>query len=252
MLITGNIDLTATQKAGTGATFYIGLVHRDSMLYFGINYLSTSFDNYADSSFVGIVNRNTQKFTKLIADGRTSVNWTPGTKNLYSGAALVLDENNDIYVQGVAGATVPSGIVRIKNGQTNFDPSYFFNLTTATGGNCIGIHYYGNGKALICKNIVVGSANYPFDSTPPSPIIPEYRYQKIDLYSKSSQGDLSSSLPDVFSSNAFITKWDANKAYINVPSKTEDAIWEFDKATGVVSKSFISKSGTFIGFAKLN
>ena len=46
-------------------------------------------------------------------------------------------------------ATKPSGILKIKNGETEFDKEYFFNIEAATGGEKLfWFDYVGNNKAI--------------------------------------------------------------------------------------------------------
>lgn len=88
---------------------------------------------------------------KIIADPRTS---NIGVNGATTG--LIEAENGDLYSFSsgsvMAGfwpkSTKPSGILRIKDGQTDFDNSYFFNITEATGGNIFWFDYVGNNKAI--------------------------------------------------------------------------------------------------------
>lgn len=89
---------------------------------------------------------------KIIADPRTS---NIGVNGATTG--LIETENGDLYSfssgSEMAGflpkSAKPSGILRIKAGQTDFDNSYFFNITEATGGgNIFWFDYAGNNKAI--------------------------------------------------------------------------------------------------------
>jgi hypothetical protein len=73
--------------------------------------------------------------------------------------SMFKDENGDIYaISGVsysAGYTEVdknSGILRIKNGETQFDNSYFFDVETLSGYKLIMGAYAGNGKA-VCRGV---------------------------------------------------------------------------------------------------
>ncbi|WP_108868772.1 DUF4374 domain-containing protein [Aquimarina aquimarini] len=65
-------------------------------------------------------------------------------------------ENGDLYIAAcntnywASNETIPSGIVKIKAGESEFDNSYFFNLTEKFSGNHTGgFLYLGSNKALV-------------------------------------------------------------------------------------------------------
>lgn len=244
MQITATIDLTPIQKPGGKDVFYLGLAHRDDYLFMGVNYQTASFANLGDSVYVAVINRGTNKVEKLIADGRAGIIWDGGSASSFGLKGIVLDENKDIYVTGTSNqANVPSGVVRIKNGQTTFDPDYFLNLNQAVGSDCQGLFYYGNGRALTLKS--EDPVNYPFDD----PKAAGYTYYKVDLYKKTAQGELSASLPKV-STAAMTSQWDANKLYLSAPTPTTNAMYSLDLASGTVSKEFDLSAGVIDGFVK--
>lgn len=89
---------------------------------------------------------------KIIKDPRTS---NIGVNGATTG--LIEAENGDLYsfssgaeMAGFAPvSSKPSGILRIKNGETDFDPSYFFDVEAATGGGKLfWFDYVGNDKAI--------------------------------------------------------------------------------------------------------
>jgi Domain of unknown function (DUF4374) len=245
MQITTTIDLTSIQKPLGKTVFYLGMTHRDDYLFMGVNYQTSTFSNLGDSVYVAVVNLKTNSVEKLIADGRCSMIWNSGTASGFGPSSMLLDENNDIYVMGTGNSAtnVPSGIVRIKNGQTTFDNSYFFNLKTALGAEGLGFFYYGGGKALTLKS--EDPDNYPFDDDKKA----GYQYVKIDLYGKTAQGELSATLPKV-SSSAIAKKWDAKKLYLSAPTPTSNTMYSFDLATGAIVKEFDSSAGVINGFVK--
>lgn len=245
MQITGTIDLTSLEKKNATQVFYLGMTHRDDQIFMGCNY-QNGFSNLADSVYVAVIGRSSGKVEKLISDGRTGMIWSTGTASSFSASSLILDENGDIYVHGTGnGADVPSGVVRIKKGSTTFDKDYFLNLKSATGADCMGLMYYGNGKALTCRS--EDAANYPFDGNTPS-----YTYYKVDLTAKTSLGELSKDIPQIFGSNAFTSKWDDQTVYLNVPAATSNSVYSLSINNGSVKKEFGLSSGICNGFSKLN
>ena len=244
MQITATIDLTPLQKSGARNVFYLGLTHRDDFVYMGVNYQTPTFTNLGDSVYVAVINRKTDKVEKLIADGRSSMIWSGNSDNGFSAKSLILDENKDIYVVGTSNKSkVPSGVLRIKNGQTTFDKDYFFDLSKTVGSNCYGLFYYGNGKAFTLKS--EDPINYPFDDAKNA----GYKYHKIDLLNRTSQGDLSASIPNV-SSSSIVKKWDNSTLYFSVPTPTSHAMYSFNIASGAVKKEFDSSAGLINGFVK--
>lgn len=244
MEIISTIDVTLLQKAEAKNVFYLGMAFTDDYLFMGVNYQTPTFTNLGDSVYVAVINRKTDKVEKLISDGRTGMIWASGTAQGFSGSSLVIDENKDIYVHGTGNkSNVPSGVIRIKSGQTTFDPTYFFNLKTAVGSDCYGIFHYGGGKAFTLKS--EDPVNYPFDDSKKA----GYRYVKIDLYNRTSQGELSASLPMV-SSSSIVKKWEASKLYLSAPTPTSNAVYSFDIATGAVTKAFDVSAGSVNGFIK--
>ena len=88
-------------------------------------------------------------------------------------------------------------------------------------------------------------ANYPFDDDKTA----GYRYFKIDLYNKTSQGELSATMPKV-STSSIVKKWEASKLYLSAPTPTSNAVYSFDISTGAVTKAFDVSAGSVNGFIK--
>jgi hypothetical protein len=250
MQITGTIDLSSLQKPGATEVYYLGLVHRDNNIFMGVNYQDASFSNLADSVFVAVINKSTGTVTKLIADGRSSEMWNGGSESSFDPKALIKDDNNDIYVMGFANNGKPSGVLRIKNGTTDFDPTYFFNLNTATGKPCLGLYYFGKGQVFTMRYSDVVA--YPFDSDANYDPLAAAEYYKIDLSAKTSLGNIAPTLPKVFGVSTFMTKWDNEKIYFSVPAATSNSIYSYLISNGTVKKEFDISAGVCNGFTKLN
>lgn len=89
---------------------------------------------------------------KIITDNRTSQIGVNGATT-----GLIEADNGDLYsfscgavLAGFSALpTKPSGILKIPAGQTDFDPTYFFDIEAATGGGKLfWFDYVGNNKAL--------------------------------------------------------------------------------------------------------
>jgi len=249
MQITGTIDLSSLQKPGATDVFYLGLVHRDNYLFMGVNYQDATFSNLADSVFVAVINKSTGTVSKLIADGRSSEMWNGGSESSFDPKALVKDENSDIYVMGFANNGKPSGVLKIKNGTTDFDPTYFFNLNTATGKPCLGLYYFGPEQVFTMR--YTEAVAYPFDTDANFDPYAAAEYYKIDLTGKTSLGNIAPTLPKVFGVSSFMTKWDNEKIYFNVPAAASNAIYSYQISNGTVKKEFDVSAGVCNGFVKL-
>jgi hypothetical protein len=108
----------------------------------------------ADQAFVAVYSYPDVESepVKIITDSRTS---NIGVNGATTG--MIEADNGDLYTFSsgaeMAGfspaATKPSGILRIKNGETEFDDDYFFNVEEATGGEKLfWFDYVGNNKAI--------------------------------------------------------------------------------------------------------
>ncbi|SNB44197.1 conserved exported hypothetical protein [Flavobacterium psychrophilum] len=250
MQIITTVNLTGLSKSGATEVYYLGMVIRDNFIYMGVNYQDANFSNLEDKVFVGIINRTSNTVEKLIEDDRSSEMWNGGTSASFSPNCLIKDENNDIYVTGYANNGKPSGILRIKNGTTVFDPTYFFNLSTVTGKPCLGLYHFGNGLTFTIR--YSDPVAYPFDTDANYDSYAAGEIYKIDLTAKTSSGNISTTLPKIFGNNTFMTKWDNDKIYFNVSAASSNSIYSYKINGGTVAKEFDLSSGTCNGFTKIN
>ena len=73
--------------------------------------------------------------------------FNPSYATSESGDLYLCSSNTNYY--GV-NESVPSGIVRINSGESDFDDNYFLDITAATGGlHSLGMIYVGNNKAIV-------------------------------------------------------------------------------------------------------
>lgn len=244
MSITSTIDLSSLQKTGATEVYYQGMVEKDGNLFMGINYQNASFNNLADSVFIAVINRSTGTVTKLLADGRSSEMWTGGTENSFSPNNIVKDAAGNIYVTGFAANGKPSGLLRINAGTTEFDASYFFNLSTVTGGPCLGLYYFGDGNVFTVR--YTDATAYPFDSGGP-----KAEYYKINLTARTTSGNIAPSLPKLFGVSTFMTRWDNDKIYFNVAATSANSIYSYKLSDGSIAKEFDLSAGVCKGFTKL-
>lgn len=236
--ITGEINLSSILKSNASSTYYLGMKARDGKLFMGVNYFDSNFNPF-DAAYVAVIDLAQNKVEKLLSDTRTGNVFLAGS----SVSGFALDANGDLYIQAQGTSKVPSGILRIKKGETDFDPSYFFDLKSATGKDCAGLYLF-NGLAFTTQ---IQDPTDAYETKGPN-----FRYYKIDLAYKKSLGDVAQSLPNIFgSSSSIMRKFDDNNILFVVSAAKENAIYSYNIANGSVAKKITLNSGTCTGFDKL-
>ncbi len=162
-LITQKIDYSIhdydTGNPGEGTVAWpTALKVRGDYLYVPFQKLDDAGGYYtpdADTAYVAVFHYPLEDGDapfKVISDVRTS---NIGVNGMTT--ALIEAENGDLYSSSngsISGgfnppSTKPSGILKIKDGETEFDTDYFFNIEEATnGGKLFWFDYVGNNKAL--------------------------------------------------------------------------------------------------------
>ncbi len=148
-------------------------------LYVALWQVTTSFFT-AEGSDVAVFDVATDEFERVISDPRMS---TPG--RIGYNESMFVDESGDLYVHGIASfGFVPgqrSGFLRIRNGASEFDPNYFFDLTEVTttlpGGRVTyfaGLRYAGNGE-------LYGQIEVPGLFSSPPDYVRDRNYQPVRL-----------------------------------------------------------------------
>ncbi|GAA3976327.1 hypothetical protein [Hymenobacter antarcticus] len=235
---TGEVDLTRLQKPGARRVYYLGSMVRDTKLFWGVYYETPSFASLTDSAHVAVIDLPTGRLEKVIADPRTGTVFSSGAISCFS-----KDANGDIYVQGDGTSRVPSGVLRIKAGETRFDPAYFFDLKAATGKDCKGLYLFGNGLAFTTR-IEDPTDSYEFRG-------PNYRYYRLDLNARTSGGALPG-LPLIFGSqSSLMRKFDDQNLLLSVNTRTQNSIYQYKLSDGTISKK-MDVPGLLTGLAKLN
>jgi hypothetical protein len=149
------------------------MVIRDNLLYVGLNQMVGQFspDPARAKSDVLIIDTKTDKVVKMITESESGI--SQPTRPL-DPKSIFVDENNDIYVVGLSAfgmiPTHKAGVLRIKSGETDFDPNYKFvaaNLEIEGEDadkkmNVLwNVQYAGNGRLFATANIAA------YGSTPP-------------------------------------------------------------------------------------
>lgn len=244
MRIEDELNLSQISKRFPEATrtYYQDMVERDGKLFMGV-YYENNFAPVNDSAYVAVIDLTTSTFQKLLSDGRTGMVF--GGPSFGSGIAK--DANGNIYIQAKGtldyGGETPSGILRIKSGETEFDANYFFDLTEAMGGIGYGIYHFGEGLTFTTHNENTDDF-WELNGGP------YYQYYKIDLESQSAAKV--EGIPNGFWSNRLVVKQlSDNEIFFTVGTGSENAVYGYDIATGKVTKKFSSTGGAISGLEAL-
>jgi hypothetical protein len=185
MVITGYIDLTS-YALGTASPGPTVMTYRNGKLYVACVQTANGYTSDKPAQVL-IIN---------VAAGNTIVSATD-SRSTWAGsideqASVFFDESGDLYVfcvasYGFGGPAQKCGFLRIKNGQNNFDPTYFFNVADyhidGVPNNKVDylqhMHYVSNGIVYATGNI------YALASNPPNYITDRtFGSFKVDLANK--------------------------------------------------------------------
>jgi len=245
MRIVDEVSLTQITSQFPEATriYYQDMIERDNKLFMSV-YYENNFTPVNDYAYVAVIDLTSNEVEKVIEDQRTGMLFGGPSSN----TGMLKTENGDIYIQAKGtsdnGGNAPSGILRIKNGTTEFDTDYFFNLNTATGNICYGI-YQVNGKAFTAK--VEDETDFWEYQTGN----PQFKYYEINLESKASVGAVPG-LPTTYGTrNMSITQLNDNEAALTIATNEENALYKLDTDTNTPVKIFNSTGGYISGFKNL-
>jgi hypothetical protein len=184
MQIMNYIDLTGYTKGADGSPDPANLLLRNNKLYVACLQKMTFWPVSAWPAQVLIIDLANGNTITSATDNRSTI-----AGSLIDPKSMFFDENGDLYVfcQASYGSQADQkcGFLRIRNGQTNFDPSYFFNvadynMASIPGGRIRNFHhmqYVGNGNLYSTGNVYVLSfLSDPADKT--------YASFKVDLINK--------------------------------------------------------------------
>ncbi|WP_299671958.1 DUF4374 domain-containing protein [uncultured Polaribacter sp.] len=224
-------------------TYYQDMIERDNKLFMSV-YYEKNFKPVNDYAYVVVIDLATNKVEKIIEDQRTGMLFGGPTSN----AGMIKTTNGDIYIQAKGtsdnGGLSPSGVLRIKNGTTEFDTDYFFNLSTATDNICYGI-YQVNGKIFTTKvEDETDFWEYKTDK-------PQFKYYEVNLESKTSLGAIPG-LPTTYGKrNMSITALNENEVALTIATNDENALYKLSTNSNTPTKMFTSTGGYISGFKKL-
>ncbi|BDD12120.1 hypothetical protein FUAX_45520 (plasmid) [Fulvitalea axinellae] len=231
MVITGYIDLTA-HAIGDASPDPTSMVLRDGKLFVSCHQTSDGFSSTHPAQVLIIDLENNNSVTSA-TDNRTS--FAGATDDMHS---MFFDEKGDLYVFCVASyGFVPGqkcGFLRIKKGESDFDPDYFFNVSDYAVSNIPGnridyfqhVLYSGNGTLFGAGNI------YALASNPPDYVNDRTVGSfKVDLYNKSIT---KLDLPFCNGYSASLTRY-KDQILWGLSTETGVGIYTYDLNTGTAS-----------------
>lgn len=245
MRITGEVNLSVISSRFPEATrtYYLDIEARDGKLFMGVHY-EKNFTPINDSAYVAIIDLASNQFEKLLSDGRTGMVFGGSAPN----TGMFQDTKGDIYVQGKGtrneGGTAPSGLLRIKNGENEFDPNYFFDMDEVMGNLCYGISYINDDQVYTAR-VEDASDFWEYGTGQP-----QFKYYKIDYHNAKSLGAVD--LPTTYSSRRMIIHpYDDNTLLFSIATNDQNAVYTYDINSEVTTKKFVTTGGYISGLQRL-
>jgi hypothetical protein len=235
--------------AGGDYPVYTGMAVRGNQLFVSHMHMDADYNtDHVDTNYVAVYSYPELKFEKLITDARTGPSGAFQTKN-----GLFSTENGDIYAMsssnisnGYSKVTKPGGFLRIKNGETAFDPSYFFN-TDKLGGKVSHIKYLGNGL-LFATISTIEKQSFKDDRWGDKKLkmaIIDINNQKITDV-KLEGGSVNDLIHDGNGARSFPVLSDAGKVYYTITTAAGTNIYQIDVASATAKKG-AAVEATFVG-----
>ncbi|MFT3948191.1 MAG: hypothetical protein QM763_14570 [Agriterribacter sp.] len=229
MQLINYIDLTSYALGGDGSPDPTNLLLKDNKLYVACVQTTDGYTSQHPAQILIIDLANGNAITST-TDSRTT--WAGSVDDQHS---MFLDENGDLYIfcvasYGLGGPSQKCGYLRIKSGQSQFDPSYFFNVADYNIADITGnkvdylqhMSYAGSGIIYSTGNI------YALASNPPDYINDRVLGSfKVDLINKTIT---KLNLPYSNSYAGCVMAYQ-NKVYWGLATATGVGIYSYDPAT---------------------
>jgi hypothetical protein len=233
MQLINYIDLTSYALGGDGSPDPTNLLLRNGKLYVACVQTSDGFTSQhaAQVLIIDLINGNT---VISVTDNRST--WAGSIDEPKS---MFLNENGDLYVfcvasYGFGGPSQKCGFLRIKNGQSAFDPTYFFNVADFTIADIPGnkvdylqhMQYAGNGIVYSTGNI------YALASNPPNYVTDRtFGSFKVDILNKTIT-KINLPYSNGYAASVLVHQ---HKTYWGLATATGVGIYMYDPATNVAS-----------------
>lgn len=205
--------------------------------------LSTYATKNTDTAYVAVYSYPDFAFQKTIKDARTGPAGAFGTRS-----GIFKTESGDIYTvshtgYGYSKSTKDAAILKIANGQTVFDQSYFFNTATAAnGGRIVHALYIGNNKLFAEISSGAQSSQWADENL---------RFAIVDLSAKTITAVTNSPTFAGNGGRSFAAMYDDGKAYAAATVNGVCNIYQIDVATATATKGAVVEASFVGGIARL-
>lgn len=232
MTQTGIIDLTGFALGDASPDPGV-IVYKDGKLYVACLQTSDGYTSSHPAQLLVIDVANNNKVLS-ITDSRSTYASNPS-----SAGSMFFTENGDLYVLCMGSwGFVPGqkcGFLRVRKGDTTFDPAYFFNITDYTIDNIAGGHLdYLHRVAYAGNGIIYGTGNIPKLASNPPDYVKDKTYGafRADLANK-----VITRLEVPYSNGyaACVMPYE-NKVYFGMSTNTGVGIYSFDPAANIASQ----------------
>jgi hypothetical protein len=239
--VTATDSIPLPQSEGTLVYATGAKVHGDKIIIAFVPCSDETYMSNKDSVYAAVINRSDLEYEKTIRDNRTvslGIPYFGGQDNVTHNGNLYIQTSNTNWWGG--DESRPSGILRIKANETEFDDDYFLNVTSLTGGHAnVLLADAGNGKAITQVHRQDLISDYSdFDN--------KYTIEHwvIDLEAKTvSKLDI----PLSIGTGIKIVKVDDNNYALAASTQTGSFFYIYNSSTGTLSKG-AEYIGGILGF----
>lgn len=236
---TGEIDLTSLGYKDGNPDPGI-MIERDGTLFVGLSQMGADFASHTDyiQSDIAVIDTRTDRLLKMISE-KTS-GFTQPTRPI-DPKSIFIDEKGDIYVSCLGDFGMvqgcKAGVLRIKRGETEFDPTYSWTITGAsiqnepkTGGYIASMCYVKGGKGIGYIDI----PGYYKDKETAATAISN-RAVEIDFYNKTLKKIEGLELSNGY--GVLVSRYKEGNLAIGNASATRKGIYRYNLSDGKVSAS---------------
>lgn len=226
---TGTLEIPIQGANGNADFSYMwanDYIYFEDNLYVPFIEVDANDSDLYDEAYVAVFDSN-YNYVKTITTTKTS--------NVSTGfiSSTGIDESGDLYISSSNisfygnNEDLPSGIVRIKSGETEFDEDYFLDITELTGYHSIGMLYVEDGKAIVPV--------YNSDLQATSSYFVEYHL--VDLYNNSvTKLNMPSGSGGYYGGRRSMSLMGNGNAAIMLNHENGNSVYIYDAATGTVSE----------------
>lgn len=201
--------------------------------------------NYTDQARVAVYSYPGFEFQEVITDDRVG---PIGGFNTMSG--LIENENGDIFAishsnpaNGFSQVTNESGILRINNGDTAFDPDYFFDIAEVTGGTPAHLKYLGNGKVFVELNMADRGEQVRWSDSPLQSAIIDLNNQTVNFIS---------GIPEHNGAGRRLAAHqEGDNIYLTIPEDDSISVYKINTSDYTATKGATVEANFVAGFFKL-